>query len=121
MLTKCCLSFGQPILVRGIRYNDAQRFAALRSGGFSEHKTVNLLLKPNRSTSLEFTNVAPPDAKRLLGAALLFLSSVFHSFSVGFVGALAWWLFCIFLFGLVRLEKMQMCYQESWVFQFFTS
>ena len=46
------------------------------------------------------------------------------------IGALAWWLFWIFLFGFVRLQKIQMCHQMGWlnvfynvykVFQFISS
>jgi hypothetical protein len=50
---------------------DVQRFAAWRSCGNSEQFTVNLPLKPNRSTALEFKRVTPHDAKRLLPAGVL--------------------------------------------------
>jgi hypothetical protein len=46
----------------------------------------------------------------LLGAGVL---SVFALLSIVYsvFGALAWWLFWIFLFGFVLMQKMQMCQQ----------
>ena len=54
-------------------YAAAQRFWALRSGGISEHQTVNPALKPNWKTELEYKHFTPHDAKRMLAGR----SSVF--------------------------------------------
>jgi hypothetical protein len=49
------------------------RSHAWRSCGFSEHFTVNLPLKPNRSATLEFKHITLHDAKCVL--AVVYLSS----------------------------------------------
>jgi|LSQX01.1.fsa_nt_gb hypothetical protein len=48
-----------------------ERFGAWRSCGVLEHFTDDLQLKPNRYNALEFKNVTPHDANRLLSVALL--------------------------------------------------
>jgi hypothetical protein len=82
------------------------RFAAWRSGGllaqmFNRKNALEL------STKLSYKALHRHYAKPMLAAALLSLSSVCQSFSVGFVCALAWWLFCkTWLWrGLVRFCK----------------
>ena len=53
-------------------------------------------------------------AKLLLALRPSFLSCLLMSFRVC-LGMLAWWLFCCFLHGFVRLEKLQMCHQMRWL------
>jgi hypothetical protein len=51
----------------------------------------------------------------LLGAGVLSVVAL-SSIVFGIFGALAWWLFCCFLLGFVRLEKLQMCHQKRWLY-----
>jgi len=76
------------------RPNIACNGLRLGEGGDFNHKNSCEELHLNLPLSCHTKHCTRHYAKPLLPAALLFLSSVFQSFGVGFCRALAWWLFC---------------------------
>jgi hypothetical protein len=101
-----CLWNGRPT----IGYN----VSTLGEGGDFGDENCLPPLNLIRSTKLHLSTEPPISCRCCYAFVVLFLSSIFVSFRVC-LGAVVWWLFCCFLLGYVRLEKLQMCHQLRWV------